>query len=135
MTDIDLIAREVVKVSGQYNNKPVYTSFMGEADVSVGIDILQRNKIPHYSLPENMCKSFACVYNFKKRSNHKAVEPKVFAGIDKILAHTVLDESIKTGRSYLPEEESVRIIESYGLPVLENGVANSREQAVHIADK
>ncbi len=135
MTDIDLIAHEVVKVSGQYNNKPVYTSFMGEADVSVGIDILQRNKIPHYSLPENMCKSFACVYNFKKRSNHKAVEPKVFAEIDKIMAHTVLDEAIKTGRSYLPEEESVRIIESYGLPVLENGVANSKEQAVHIADK
>jgi len=135
MTDIDLIAHEVVKVSGQYNNKPVYTSFMGEADVSVGIDILQRNKIPHYSLPENMCKSFACVYKFKKRSIHKAVEPKVFAEIDKIMAHTVLDEAIKTGRSYLPEEESVRIIESYGLPVLENGVANSKEQAVHIADK
>ncbi|MBA7536257.1 Peptidyl-lysine N-acetyltransferase Pat [subsurface metagenome] len=134
MTDIDLIAHEVVKVSGQYI-KPVYTSFMGEADVSVGIDILQLNKIPHYSLPENMCKSFACVYKFKKRSIQKAEEPKVFAEIDKIMAHTVLNEAIKTGRSYLPEEESVRIIESYGLPVLTNGVANSKEQAVHIADK
>ena len=58
-----------------------------------------------------------------------------YSEIDKIMAHTVLNEAIKTGRSYLPEEESVRIIESYGLPVLTNGVANSKEQAVHIADK
>jgi len=134
MTDIDLIAREIVKVSDHYN-KPVYTSFMGEADVSVGIDILQRNKIPHYFLPEYMCKSFACVYKFNKKSIQKALEPEVFADVDKFMAHTVLNEAIKNGRSYLPEEESVRVIKSYGLPVLENGLANSKEEAIHIAGK
>ncbi len=63
MTDIETIAREVVKVSGQYS-KPVYASFMGEADVAPGVDILLRNKIPHYILPESMCRSFSRVYRF-----------------------------------------------------------------------
>src|SRR4030042_7212222 len=63
MTDIETIAREVVKVSKQHS-KPVYASFMGEADVAAGVDILLRNKIPHYILPESMCRSFSRVYRF-----------------------------------------------------------------------
>jgi len=133
MTDIDLIAYEVVKVAGQYN-KPVYTSFMGEADVSTGVDIVQRNRIPHYILPESMCKSFACVYKFKERSFRKTVENEIYTDIDRSIAHSILDEAIRDGRSYLTEEESVRIVKSYGLPALKNGVAKSGEQAVQIAD-
>ncbi len=133
MTDIDLIAHEVVKVAGQYN-KPVYTSFMGEADVSVGIDILQRNKIPHYALPENMCKSFACVHKFKKGSSLGTVENEIYTDIDRSIARSVLGEAIRNGKSYLTEEESIRIVKSYGLPVLKNGIAKSVEQAVQIAD-
>ena len=36
MTDIETIAREVVEVSVQYS-KPIYSSFMGEADVAPGV--------------------------------------------------------------------------------------------------
>ena len=49
MTDIETIAKEIVTVSKE-SKKPLYTSFMGETDVAAGIDILQRNQIPHYIL-------------------------------------------------------------------------------------
>jgi len=55
MTDIENIAREVCATIGKYN-KPGYASFMGEQDVAVGINILQQQSIPHYILPESMCR-------------------------------------------------------------------------------
>ena len=68
MTDIDTIANEICQVAGHYD-KPVYTSFMGEADVASGIKILQNAKIPHYILPESMSKSLARAYRFNQRLN------------------------------------------------------------------
>ena len=65
MTEIDSIATEISHLASQFD-KPIYTSFMGEADVASGIDILQRNKIPHYILPESMAESFASTYRFKE---------------------------------------------------------------------
>ncbi len=134
MTDIDTIAREIAMVNSQYN-KPVYVSFMGESDVASGIDILQRNKIPHYSLPESMCSAFACAYNF---ASHKQIEIEkgdLDAHVDKKKAHNILDNAIKEGRKYLPEYMAVDVLESYGLPVKKHGLAKSSDEAASIAKK
>ncbi len=81
MTDIETIAREVVKVSVQYS-KPVYSSFMGEADVAPGVDILLKNKIPHYILPESMCRSFSRVYRFYRDIDKDLHSQHVFTDVD-----------------------------------------------------
>lgn len=134
MTDIETIAWEVCKVAGQYD-KPLYASFMGEADVSTGVNILQRNKIPHYILPESMCRAFVCAYNFRKQIKIKAEEPEVCFEVDKSKAYAILDMALKANRSYLPEEEAIKVLEAYGLPLLEYGLATSREEAAELADK
>jgi len=132
MTEIDLIAREVAKVSSAYS-KPVYASFMGEADVAQGIDVLQRNKIPHYSLPESMCKSFASVYKFSQIKRKHYAGPETFTDIDSQAAHRLLDSAKEAGKTFLTEEESTKILQTYGLPVLPNYLANSPEEAVNYA--
>lgn len=134
MTDIETIAQEVCDVASQYN-KPLYTSFMGEADVSAGVNILQKNKIPHYILPESMCRAFACAYNFKQQLSLNNGEPELYAEADRSKAHAILDAALKENRTYLPEEEAVKVLEAYGLPILENGLADSKEEAVSIANK
>jgi len=133
MTDIDLIAREVAKVSSHYD-KPVYTSFMGQADVAVGVQVLQRNKIPHYQLPESMAKSFAAVYNFKQLLDHRQVAPTVYTDVDKTKATQLLNEALEANITHLPEYRAVKILETYGLPVLGNELATSPEQALAIAN-
>ncbi len=132
MTDIETIAKEVVKVSKQYS-KPVYASVMGEADVAVGVDILLRNKIPHYILPESMCRSFSRVYRFYRDIDKNPHPQHVFTDIDTKIVHSILDEAIHNNHLYLPEDEAGKILKIYGLPIVPGEKANSPDEAASIA--
>jgi acetate---CoA ligase (ADP-forming) len=129
MTDIETIAKEVVKVSAQYS-KPVYTSFMGEADVAKGVDILLRSKIPHYILPESMCRSFSRVWRFYRDLDKDLHAQHNFSGINTSAAHTILNDAIRHDHLYLPENEAFDILKIYGLPVVAGKLAASPEEAV-----
>jgi len=132
MTDIETIAREVVKVSKQYT-KPVYSSFMGEADVAAGVDILLRNKIPHYILPESMCRSFSRVFRFYRDIDKDPHPQRIYTDVDMKTVHSVLDEAIRNNHLYLPEDEAGKILRIYGLPVVQSELATSPDQAALIA--
>ena len=134
MTDIENIAEEVCNTVGKFD-KPAYASFMGEKDVAAGIDILQQRSIPHYILPESMCRAFASALFFKHHRDTKPEEPQTFSGIAKEKARLVIQQAISDGRNYLPEEESVTILEAYGLPTLPSGLAYSRQEAISIAER
>ena len=132
MTDIETIAKEVVKVSKQYS-KPVYSSFMGEADVAVGVDILLRNKIPHYILPESMCRSFSRVYRFYRDLDNDPHPQHVFTDVDTKTVHLILDEAIQNNHLYLSEDEAGKVLKKYGLPVVPGEKAISPDEAASIA--
>jgi len=129
MTDIDAIAHEVVNVT-KGHAKPVYASFMGEADVGTGVDILQRSKIPHYILPESMCRSFARVYRFGTDHHELNFAPAVFKDTDRESVRKVIDEAHGKGVSFLPEDKAVKILNAYRLPVFQGIIVNSADQAV-----
>ena len=132
MTDINAIATEVVAVSRRFD-KPLYTSFMGAADVASGIDILQRSRIPHYILPESMCSAFASAWHFRERLQR--AERPVEAGFegDRAAAHAVLDAALANGRSYLSDADAQQVLEAYGFPILPSLVARSPEAAAGCA--
>jgi acetyl coenzyme A synthetase (ADP forming)-like protein len=132
MTDIETIAKEVVKVTKQYS-KPAYSSFMGEADVAVGVDILLRNKIPHYILPESMCRSFSRVYTFYRDLDRTQHSQRIFSDVDKNAVQSVLNEAVRDNHLYLPEDEAGKILEMYGLPVVRGKLATSTDEAALLA--
>lgn len=134
MTDIETIAREVVKVSKDYS-KPVYTSFMGESDVAGGVDILLRSKIPHYILPESMCRSFSRVYRFYRDLDKDPHHQHIFTDINTKSAHAILDEAIRSKHFYLPEIEASKVLGIYGLPVIDGKLATSPDEAASIASE
>jgi acetyltransferase len=134
MTDIETIAREVVSVSKQYS-KPIYASFMGEADVAVGVDILLRNKIPHYILPESMCRSFSRVYRFYRDLDIDPHPQRIFTNVDHDSVQNILNESIANNHFYLPGEEAGKILELYGFPVVPEELATTPGHAATIAER
>ncbi|MEN8193317.1 MAG: acetate--CoA ligase family protein [Bacteroidota bacterium] len=134
MTNIEEIAEEIIKISSKYS-KPIYASFMGESDVAKGRDLLQKSNIPHYQLPEDMCKSFATAYRFKKHLSVSSHEVMTFNDVDKEKAKAILEEAVNQKRKYLPEAEAVKILEAYKLPTLPSGLANSTQEAVELADR
>jgi len=108
---------------------------MGETDVAAGIGILQKRNIPHYILPESMCRSFARALQFKKMSEMTYNEPVLFPDISKEKATAVIQNALKAGRTYLPEEESLEILKAYGLPILPGGLAATKDEAVRLSEK
>jgi acetyltransferase len=132
MTNIEEIAEEIVTVA-KGTDKPIYTSFMGEADVAAGINILLRNKIPHYILPESMCKAFESDYRFNHKIKNHAFKPVHVKDVDNKGARKILEATIESGRKVLEEDEAEIILGAYGLPVLKGKLAKSSEEGVIIA--
>jgi acetyltransferase len=118
MTDIDAIAAEVVATSRAHPDKPVYASFMGEADVASGIDILQRSHVPHYQLPESMAAAFAASRGFEQRLGVEREAAKAFTDVDRAAAEAIIDKARSEGRTYLGEVEATEVVRAYGLPTL-----------------
>jgi acetyltransferase len=132
MTDIEDIANEIAKLAHE-SKKPIYTSFMGEADVTAGIRILQKHHLPHYSLPEDMCSPYVSALFFNRMIKQKVKEPYIFNDVDEEKAQSIIEENLESGKSYLPEYISVKVLEAYKLPVLDNGLATTKEEAGAIA--
>lgn len=132
MTDIETIANEIVEVSKQ-SDKPLYTSFMGEMDVAEGIDILQKNKIPHYILPESMSHACSRAFKFTQFLKRLSIEPEVFTDVDTTKANSILDKSLRDGKKFLTEDESAKVLECFGFPVVPNGLATTDNEAVNIS--
>ncbi len=134
MTEIESIAHEISRISSQFS-KPIYTSFMGETDVAAGIDILQRNKIPHYILPESMPIAFASTYQFKRMIEQKQEPLKIYGDVSIEKAHSILNKAVSNGRKYLPEEEAAKVLEAYKFPILKSGLVQSGEEAARLSEK
>ncbi|MFC2126501.1 acetate--CoA ligase family protein, partial [Bacteroidota bacterium] len=129
MTNIEDIAQEITDVASEYE-KPVYTSFMGEYDVAPGVDILQRNKIPHYILPESMCSALSVVnrfYNSNKGS--QTAQQHDLNGIDKDAAADLINQSIKDGNLFLTEDKALKVLEAYGITSPGHVLTTSPEEA------
>ncbi len=134
MTEIESIANQIVSIASTAD-KPIYTSFMGEADVAVGVDILQRNKIPHYILPETMCSAFASAHYFAHHRLDKSRRAMVFHDVDQAAAQTILNEAVAQKRKYLPEFESKKVLQAYKLPMLPFDLAENEKQIAAIAER
>ena len=132
MTDIDTIAHEICTVAAAHD-KPTYTSFMGETDVASGIAILQDHNIPHYVLPESMCRAFARAHDFSTEQLRTISPPAQFTDVNRAAAHALLDAAIAAGRSYLTPSDAMKVLEAYGLPVLKSAIATSATQAATVA--
>ena len=132
MTDIDTIAKEIARVATQFD-KPIYASFMGEADVASGIQILQKHNIPHYVLPESICKPFVKVYHFNRQLSKFGEAPNTSSIQKPEIVNTLISNALKSGKKFMHEFEASKILAEYGMPVIKSGLALSADEAVSLA--
>ncbi len=64
-TEIKKTARTVAKISGD-SDKPVMASFMGEEDVSAGIEILERASVPDFQDPMDAVKVISAMNQYRE---------------------------------------------------------------------
>ncbi|MFB3892806.1 MAG: acetate--CoA ligase family protein [Phycisphaerae bacterium] len=130
MTDIDEIARGVVKVH-EHAGKPIACSFMGASDVNSGVDILQAAHIPHYILPEWACQAMAHVEQVRSWVSQEQ-DPQVVLNVSKAAAEKVM---AGLGDGYLREDQALAVLSAYGFPVPQYQLCRTAKEAVAFADR
>jgi acetyltransferase len=130
MTDIESIAEGVCKLH-ETAKKPIACSFMGAADVGVGIDLLQNAHIPHYILPEWACEAMADVQKIRQWRQQPIGEP-ASPDVDRAAVQAIIDGA---SEGYLSEEQALDVLKAYGLPVPQYRLCKTADEAVAAAEE
>ena len=133
MTDAIGTAEAIVNISRR-SLKPVVCSFMGVVDVSDGVKLLQRNKIPVYQFPESAARSLGALREGMKWLFRKIL-PQFDLEYDTKRAHEILDQCKKDGKLVLGEMDGNELLKCYGFKTLRMDLAKKKADAVKIADK
>jgi acetyltransferase len=133
MTEVELTARSICEVASQ-TDKPVLTSFMGEATVRKGIDILTNWGIPNYQFPERAALSFKAMSDYRHIQTRPLSEYKKFE-VDNQAVRGVFDKVRSNGRLSIGDAEARSILQAYGLKTPRSKVASTPKEAIEIANQ
>jgi acetyltransferase len=139
MTDPTQIA-EQLKPYAKLQGKPLLASWMGGAEVSAGIDILNRAGIPAFPFPDTAAKIFHYMwrYSYNLQGLYQTpVLPGEVNGLGSGAAEAakIIREVRSSGRTILTEVESKRLLSAYGIPTIPTEVATTAEEGIKLAQK
>lgn len=137
MTDPTQTA-EALKPYANALKKPVLASWMGGPLVQAGRDILQQAGIPCFEHPDDACKAFNYLWQYRANLNALYETAEYSDSIEKCnagheQAEQIISEVHKTGRTLLNEYESKKLLEAYGIPTVRTEIAQNELQAVTLA--
>ncbi|MER3589527.1 MAG: acetyl CoA synthetase subunit alpha, partial [Mastigocladus sp. ERB_26_1] len=118
--------------------KPIIASWMGDADVEAGAEILNQASIPTFPFPDTAAHVFNYMwrYNYNLRALYETpVLPEGVDTSDRTIAKTIIQTARETGRTLLTEVESKQILAAYGIPTVTTQVATSAAEAVRLAEE
>jgi len=115
-----------IKESGR--EIPVLTSFMGGSEVKEGVDYLNKNGIPNFTIPEEAVQALRVMIDQESWMAKKEDSKKVFKS-DKDKVKSIFEKTIREGRLELGEMEARGILEAYGIRVPIAKVARDLKEA------
>ena len=118
--------------------KPVLACWMGGAEMTAGIEILNRAGIPTFSYPDTAARIFHSMwrYTYLLRGLYETpVLPHSADGPDRGRADAIVQKVRQGGRTILTEPESKELLACYGIPTVPTLEAHSEEEAVGKAEE
>ncbi len=115
--------------------KTVLTCFMGGEIMQSATTVLQKAKIPNYNDPDTAVKVLRSMIDYSKiRVGRKEEEGKVFK-VEKSKIEVILKEEKEKGYLQIGGAKALEIMKGYRIPVVENYLTRSPEEARQIAEK
>ncbi|MDP8242340.1 MAG: bifunctional acetate--CoA ligase family protein/GNAT family N-acetyltransferase [Candidatus Celaenobacter antarcticus] len=137
MTDPAGVAKKVATVARKCR-KTVLASWMGADDIEKGQQILERNQIPVYPTPEDAVKCFMYMYDYSRNleilNETPSQIPHEFKP-KKAQGQKLIDEVLADNRTVMTEFEAKQLLDYYYIPVIKNGLAQTEEEAIELAEK
>jgi acetyltransferase len=118
--------------------KPVLACWMGGAEMTAGIQIMNRAGIPTFSYPDTAARIFYYMwrYTYLLRGLYETpVLPQGAEGPDRTGAETIVQAVRQSGRTLLTEPESKELLACYGIPTAATLASHSAEEAVAQAEE
>lgn len=129
----DELARVIVEMSKKYK-KTILASLMGLDEGITNRQILAEGGVPYYTYAEGAVRALRAMLRFSEWTRRDSGNVTKF-DVSNDVAKKILDEASSEGRASLLEEEGQRILDAYGLPLPQSGLAQTPEEAVKLAEK
>jgi acetate---CoA ligase (ADP-forming) len=133
MVDLKKVAETIATV-GPRTGKTILTSILGLTDITPAVEVLESNNIPHYIFPESAVRALAAMYEYQRWITRPRTQVRHF-DIDTKKAQEILSNAKRAGLTNLPQDDALKILGIYGLPVIKTESASSREEAVAAAKR
>src|SRR3989442_10239603 len=131
MVDLKKVAETIASV-GPRSGKTILTSILGLTDITPAVEVLESNNIPHSTFPEAAVRALAPMYEYQRWVKRPRLQIKHFDG-DVGRAQEIILNAKRAGLTNLPQDEALRILSTYGLPVIKTETASSKTEAVEVA--
>ncbi|MBI4405996.1 MAG: bifunctional acetate--CoA ligase family protein/GNAT family N-acetyltransferase [Deltaproteobacteria bacterium] len=136
MTDPALTAEKLRPLTRTLQ-KPLLASWMGGLSVEPGNVVLNQANIPTFPYPDMAARVFQYMWRYSYNLRGLYETPVLSGDADEQPNRAIVDELIQSarasGRTLLTEDESKRVLASYGLPTVETYVATTEKEAVEKA--
>jgi len=133
MTEIEATADAIGRLS-KTTDKPIITSFMGEAIVKPGVDRLETYRVPNYPFPERAALAFKAMSDYRRVLSRPTPEYVEF-DVDRRTTSQVFDRVRKQRRFSIGDSEARQILTAYGLHIPQSEIAATPDEAVKIANQ
>ncbi len=130
---------EQLRPLARLDGKPIVASWMGRAEVAAGEAILNRCNIPTFPYPDTAVRAFNYMWQYTYNLRGLYETPTLAHAPDSVrdraLAEDIIRSAHMAGRTLLTEFESKKILDAYGIPVVETKIVSDEEEAVQAAEK
>jgi acetate---CoA ligase (ADP-forming) len=131
MTDDVAIAKAVVELAKKYT-KPVFACFMGAGSIRKGVEILQTEQIPQYSIPERAAAAMLEMVRYARYKRRPLRVVERFA-VNKNPVIKTIKTYLNRQKYEIGENDAKNIMEAYNFNVPAGMLATSVEEAVRFA--
>jgi 4-hydroxybutyrate---CoA ligase (ADP-forming) len=129
--DYDKLAEVIVATSKKYG-KTMLASLMGQDEGLRNKEILADGNIPYYNYAEEAIRSLKAMLRFAEWLKLPEGSITKF-NVDKNQVEELLRRVIDEGRSMLLQEEGMKVLKAYGIPIPLDKIAKTEDEAVIIA--
>ena len=133
MVDLKKVAETIASV-GPRSGKTILTSILGLTDITPAVEVLESNNIPHYTFPESAVRALTAMYEYQRWVERPRTQIKHF-DVDVGKAQEIILNAKRAGLTNLPQDEALRILSTYGVPVIKTETASSKTEAVEAATR
>ena len=128
MTEPVETSQAIVYISNN-TDKSIIAVYMGQDQLSKGIDILKDNNIPYTNFPEEAILSLSKLISTKINHTEHELEVKDFVIAEKSEIQSILNGYQKENHLQIPEFEAVPILKKYGFDTLDYKIATNEDEA------